>query len=198
MTTTTHDHMLKLFDHVIPASLRSDAVQWRAARHLSILAAVTAVSVPLLTMMYHLLGYDAVGMVVLTAGIVMMITPFMLGGVGLAVARDVFISALFLLKIWMAVYLGGVSAPTTSWFVLCPAVALLIGGLRPGLVWSALVLTTIVVVFVLGYAGILPAPPSDAGMTILSFASVVGLLVLVVLIVALAVGATGGDRRVKH
>jgi hypothetical protein len=197
MTTSTQLHMIKLFDHVIPASLRSDAVQWRAARHLSILAAVTAVSVPLLTVMYHLLGYDAVGMVVLTAGVVMMVTPFMLTGVGLAVARDVFISALFLLKIWMAVYLGGVSAPTASWFVLCPAVALLVGGLRPGLIWSALVLAAIVIVFVLGYTGMLPPPPTDSGMTILSFASLVGLLALVVLIVALAVGAAGADRRSK-
>lgn len=197
MTTPSHSHMIKLFDHVIPGSLRSDASQWQAARHLSILAAVTAASVPLLTLMYHLLGYDAVGMVVLTAGIVMMVTPFMLGVVGLAVARDVFVSALFLLKTWMAIYLGGVSAPTTSWFVLCPAVALLIGGLRPGLVWSALVLAAVTVVFTLGYAGMLPAAPSDSGMTILSFASVVGLLALIVLIVAMAVGAAGADRRSK-
>src|SRR5205085_6545104 len=138
----------------------------------SILAGVTALSIPLLTLMYHLLGYDAVGMVVLTAGIVMMITPFMLTCLGLALARDVFISALFLLKVWMAVYLGGVSAPTTSWFVLCPAVAFLIGGQRPGLAWGALVLAAVVVVFALGHAGVLPAAPTGSGMTILSFASV--------------------------
>jgi hypothetical protein len=197
MTVHNQYYMFRLLDNVIPGSLRSDTAQWQAARHLSILAGVTALSVPLLTVMYHLLGYDAVGMVVLTAGVVMMVTPFMLSGVGLAVARDVFISALFLLKIWMAVYLGGVSAPTTSWFVLCPAVALLIGGLRPGLVWSALVLTAVVVVFVLGYTGMLPPAPTDASMTILSFASVIGLLALIVLIVALAAGAAGADRRSK-
>jgi hypothetical protein len=187
--------MLNLFDHIIPAPLRTDNVQWQAARHLSILAGVTALSVPLLTLMYHLLGYDAVGMVVLTAGVVMMVTPFMLSCIGLAGARDVFIGALFLLKVWMAVYLGGVSAPTTSWFVLCPAVALLVGGLRPGLVWSALVLAAVVVVFALGSAGALPAAPTGSGMAILSFASVLGLLALIVLIVALATGAVKTDRR---
>jgi hypothetical protein len=197
MIVQQQHRMLKLFDHVIPVSMRTDAVQWQAARHLSILAGVTALSVPLLTLMYHLLGYDAVGMVVLTAGVVMMVTPFMLAGVGVAVARDVFISALFLLKIWMAVYLGGVNAPTTSWFVLCPAVALLIGGLRPGLVWSALVLAAVVVLFALGQAGLLPAAPGGPGMPILGFASVVGLLALIVLIMALAVGAVASDRRGK-
>jgi hypothetical protein len=197
MTVHNQYSMFRLLDNVIPGSLRSDTVQWQAARHLSILAAVTALSVPLLTLMYHLLGYDAVGMVVLTAGVVMMITPFMLTGLGLAVARDVFISALFLLKIWMAVHLGGISAPTTSWFVLCPAVALLIGGLRPGLVWTALVLAAVAMVFALGYSGVLPPAPADPGMTILSFASVVGLLALIMLIMALATGAAGTDRRSK-
>jgi hypothetical protein len=174
--------------------VRADGMQLQAARHLTLLAAVTALSVPLLTLMYHLLGYDAVGMMVLTAGIVMMVSPFTLAaGLGIAVARNLFVSALFLLKIWMAVYLGGVGAPTTPWFVLCPAVAMLVGGLRPGLVWSALVLVTLLVLFALGQMGVLPATPADTGLPILQFASVLGLLVLVVLIVALALGAT--DRR---
>jgi hypothetical protein len=193
MTACTYP-MLSFFDRVIPATVRADGMQLQAARHLTLLAAVTALSVPLLTLMYHLLGYDAVGMMVLTAGIVMMVSPFTLAaGLGIAVARNLFVSALFLLKIWMAVYLGGVGAPTTPWFVLCPAVAMLVGGLRPGLVWSALVLVTVLVLFALGQMGVLPATPADTGMPILQFASVVGLLVLVVLIVALALGAT--DRR---
>jgi hypothetical protein len=186
--------VLTIFDRVIPAAVRADGAQLQGARHLALLAAVTALSVPLLTVMYHLLGYDAVGMMVLTAGIVMMVSPFTLAaGLGLAVARNLFVGALFLLKIWMAVHLGGLGAPTTPWFVLCPAVAMLVGGLRPGLVWSALVLVTVVVLFALGQMGILPAAQSDASMRILQFASVVGLLALVTLIVALAIGAA--DRR---
>lgn len=195
MTTCTYP-MLTVFDRVIPATVRADGDQLQAARHLALLAAVTAVSVPLLTLMYHLLGYDAVGMMVLTAGIVMMISPFTLAtGVGIAVARNLFVGALFLLKVWMAVQLGGVGAPTTPWFVLCPAVATLIGGLRPGLAWSALVLVTVVLLFALGQMGILPPAPVDGGMAVLQFASVVGLLALVTLIVVLALGTARGERR---
>jgi hypothetical protein len=69
---------------------------------------------------------------------------------------------------------------------------MLVGGLRPGLAWGALVLVTVVVLFALGQMGILPAAPVDAGVGILQFASVVGLLALVTLIVALAIGA--GER----
>jgi hypothetical protein len=188
--------MLTLFDRIIPTPVRADGAQLQAARHLTLLAAVTALSVPLLTLMYHLLGYDAVGMMVLTAGIVMMVSPFTLAaGLGLSVARNLFVGALYLLKVWMAFHLGGIGAPTTPWFVLCPAVAMLVGGLRPGLAWGAVVLATVVAMFALGQVGVLPAAPANAGEPILQFASVIGLLALVTLIVALALGAFGSDRR---
>jgi hypothetical protein len=181
---------MPMFDRILPDAVRTDRAQWQAARHLAILAAVTAASVPLLTLMYHLLGYDAVGMVVLTAGIVMMVAPFTLtAGLPMAVARDLFVGALFLLKVWMGVHLGGVAAPTTPWFVLCPAVAMLVGGLRPGLAWAAVVAVTVLVLFALGQAGLIA--PVDAGPAtpVLQLASMLGLAALVTLIMALAMGA---------
>jgi hypothetical protein len=183
--------VLRVFDPFLPPAVRADDAQLQGARHLSLLAAVTAFSVPLLTLMYHLLGYDTVGMMVITAGIVMMVSPFTLNaGLGLPLARDLFVGALFLLKIGMAVQLGGIGAPTTPWFVLCPAVAMLIGGLRPGLVWSALVLKVLVALFVLQRLGALPPAPADpSGMAVLHLAGMIGLLTLVGLIVALALGA---------
>lgn len=190
--------MIKLFDSILPVALRADTRQWQAARNLTVLAAVTALSVPLLTAMYHLLGLDAVGMVVLTAGVVMMVTPFTLAaGLPIAAARDLFVGALFLLKVWMAVYLGGLAAPTTSWFVLCPAVAMLIGGLRPALLWSGLVGATLVALFVLDRTGTLGAPLDGLAATVLQFASVVGLMALSVLILALATGAAAVERRAR-
>jgi hypothetical protein len=191
-------NMMKLFDGILPASLRADTRQWQAARNLTVLAAVTALSVPLLTTMYHLLGLDAVGMVVLTAGVVMMVAPFTLAaGLPIAAARDLFIGALFLLKVWMAVYLGGLAAPTTSWFVLCPAVAMLVGGLRPALLWSGLVGATVVGLFVLDRAGAIGAPLGGLAATVLQLASVVGLMALVMLILALGTGAFAVERRAR-
>jgi hypothetical protein len=182
---------LRVFDPFLPPAVRADDAQLQGARHLSLLAAVTAFSVPLLTLMYHLLGYDTVGMMVITAGIVMMVSPFTLNaGLGLPLARDLFVGALFLLKIGMALQLGGIGAPTTPWFVLCPAVAMLIGGLRPGVVWSALVLKVLVALFVLQRLGALPPAPADpSGTAVLQLAGMIGLLALVGLIVALALGA---------
>jgi hypothetical protein len=142
--------LVATFDRMIPGTLRADPRDLRAARNLTLLALITALSVPLLTMMYHFLGNDSAGMVVLTGGIVMMTAPFaMNAGLGLALARDLFIGALFVLKIWLAVHLGGLAAPTVPWFLLCPLIAVLLGGFRPGLVWSGLVLATVIALFVI-------------------------------------------------
>lgn len=198
MIAANHDGLMQNFDRIIPASVRATPAQWQAARNLTILAAITAASAPLLTLMYHLLGYDAAGMVVLTAGIVMMTAPFTLStGVRVAVARDQFIGALYVLKVWMALHMGGIGAPTTFWFALCPAVAMLVGGLRPGLLWGALVSVTVTVLFVLDlYGAIAPAHPV-ASPAVLQFASVFGLIALVTIIMALAMGAAAVERRSK-
>lgn len=182
-------HCMAAFDHVIPAAMRAHPRELRAARQLTLLAAITALSVPLLTMMYHFLGYDAAGMVVLTAGIVMMIAPFaMNAGLGLAVARDLFIGALFLLKIWLALHLGGLAAPTVPWFLLCPLVAILLGGVRPGLVWGALVMVAFIVIFAIEQAAgkMVPFPVNNP--PVLQLVSLVGLVALSS-IIALCFGA---------
>lgn len=170
---------MSAFDRVIPAAVRANPRELRAARQLTLLAAIVALSVPLLTMMYHFLGYDAAGMVVLTAGIVMMIAPFaMNAGLGLAMARDLFIGALFLLKIWLALHLGGLAAPTVPWFLLCPLVAVLLGGVRPALVWGALVIGALLVIFAIEQrAGPFIAFPVNNA-AVLQLVSLVGLVAL--------------------
>jgi hypothetical protein len=153
VSSPTAPHVLAVFDRFIPHGILADGPSLRAARHLTLLAAITAMCVPLLTLMYHLLGFDAAGMVVLTGGIVMMVAPFAMNtGFALPVARDLFIGALYLLKVWLAVHLGGTSAPTVPWFLLCPLIAVLVGGIRPGLVWCAVVTLTVGALFAIELA----------------------------------------------
>lgn len=182
-TTVPASHPLSLFDRIIPPAIQADPTQLRAARHLALLASITALCVPMLTLMYHFLGFDAAGMVVLTGGIAMMVAPFaMNAGLGLAVARDVFIGALFLLKVWLAVHLGGTSAPTVPWFLLCPLVAVLVGGIRPGLAWGAAVTLTVGALFAIEQAsGPFIAHPVASPM-VLQLVSHVGLFALATII----------------
>jgi hypothetical protein len=177
------NHFLPTLDRAIPAHVRARPNQLRGARNLTLLAALAAVSVPMLTVMYHLLGYDAASTVVLTAGIVMMIAPFALGaGCCLAVARDLFIGALFILKIWLAVHLGGVAAPTVPWFLLCPLIAVLVGGAVPGMLWGAIVTLTVIALFVIEQTGspFIAHPVNNPAVLVL--VSVVGLIVFTTII----------------
>lgn len=181
--TSFISNCLSTFDRIIPANVRANPKELRAARHLTLLASITAVSVPLLTMMYHFLGYDSAGMVVLTGGIVMMVSPFaMNAGLRLPLARDLFIGALFLLKIWLAVHLGGLAAPTVPWFLLCPLIAVLLGGLVPGLVWSALVSTTILVLFAVEQTSGQFIPHPVTSQPVLQLVSLIGLFALCTII----------------
>ena len=174
---------LSAFDRVIPAKIQANPLELRSARHLTLLASITALSVPILTLMYHFLGDDAAATVVLTGGIVMMISPFFMGaGMVLAVARDVFIGALFVLKIWLAVHLGGIGAPTVPWFVLCPLIAVLLGGAVAGLFWSAMVSATVIALFCLEQSGVQFAPYPVSHPLILQLVSVIGLFALVTII----------------
>ena len=190
--------LMTQFDRIIPGALRAVPRQWQAARHLALLAALTAASAPVLALIYHVLGFDAAGMVVLTGASVMMVAPFTLNaGFSLASARNLFIAALFVLKVWLALHLGGVGASTVPWFALCPMIALLLGGLRAGMVWGGIVLATLAALFAAERGGVpMEAfPVSDP--SLLALVSSIGLVVLGSVIVALAANAVPAERRHK-
>jgi len=145
------DNCLRTADRVLPDALQARPHDLQAARQLTALAAIAGICAPLLCVMYHFLGFDAAGVAVLLAGSVMFVSPLcMRSAAGLPVARDLFVGALYLLKIWLALRLGGVAAPTTPWFLLCPLVAMLVGGPRAGLAWSGLVALTVLAIFIAG------------------------------------------------
>jgi hypothetical protein len=86
------------------------------------------------------------------------------------------------LKIWLAVHLGGLAAPTVPWFLLCPLIAVLLGGLRPGLVWSGLVMATVIALFVVERSGapFIAFPVADR--QVLTLVSVAGLVALATIV----------------
>jgi len=169
--------VLARLDRWLPPDLPPHTL--RPARHLALLAAITGASVPLLMLLYHWLGFDPAAIAVLCAGIVMVAAPLLLhAGLGFEAACNLFITGLFVLKIWLAANLGGLGAASTAWFVLCPLVAALLGGARPALVWSALVFKTYVVLFLWGrfISPLVPYPVSAPD--VLAFAGQLGLLVM--------------------
>lgn len=175
---------LSAFDRVIPPAMRTRASDLTPARRLVMLAAITGVSAPLLAVMYHFLRFDAAGMVVLTGGMVMLLSPLALNVEGgLTIARELFVGALYVLKVWLAFHLGGIAAPTMPWFLLCPMVAMLLGGTRPGLIWSGVVSVTVLVIFQMERVGGKFVPHPVADQQILDLVSILGLFALSTIIV---------------
>ncbi|WP_332848030.1 hypothetical protein [Massilia sp. S19_KUP03_FR1] len=153
------------------------------ARHLALLAGITAASVPVMMLLYHWLGFDAAALAVLGFGTAMVAAPLLLrAGASLELASNVFLSGLFGLKVWLACHLGGLGAVSTAWFVLCPLVAALLGGARPAVVWAALVFKAYAVLFLWSrFVGpLVPHPVRDA--EALALAGQLGLLVLVTVV----------------
>jgi hypothetical protein len=172
---------LARFDPYLPATLAPADLP--AARHLALLATITVASLPALMLLYHWLGFDAAAVAVLCACAAMACAPLLLrAGASVARASNVFIGSLFVLKIWLAVHLGGLNAATTGWFILCPLVAALLGGTRAALVWSALVFKAYVVLFLWSrfVAPFVPHQVTDPD--VLAFGGQFGLLVLVTVI----------------
>lgn len=166
------------------------------ARHLTLLAGITAASVPVMMLLYYWLAFDAAALAVLAFGAVMVAAPLLLrAGASPELASNVFLSGLFALKVWLACHLGGVAAVSTAWFVLCPLVAALLGGARPAVVWSALVFKVYVVLFLWTrfVAPLVAHPVRDAA--VLALAGQLGLLVLATVIALCFCGKHDGALR---
>jgi uncharacterized membrane protein YjjP (DUF1212 family) len=143
------------------------------------LAWITGFSAPLIALLYHYLNFDEAGIVVLAGGLIMLLSPFLLKmGMRLALAREVFVCTFYGLKIWLAYHLGGLEAPTVPWFLLCPMIAMLLGGGRPGIAWTGIVSVTALAMFYLERTGMhfSAFPVSDP--QLLQLASVLGLFTL--------------------
>ncbi|MFC4930016.1 hypothetical protein [Massilia sp. GCM10023247] len=182
-------------DRLVPVGLRALPRQRQAARHLALLAALTAASAPLLAMLYHVLGFGRAGTVVLAGAAVMVAAPFTLkAGLGLAPARNLFVTALFALKVWLALHLGGIGAPTVPWFILCPMIALLLGGRRAGLAWAGIVAATLFALFAAEHGGMVMTAYPVADPRLLALASNAGLAVLAPVVVMLAANNDGAGH----
>lgn len=159
----------------------------RAGRSLALLAALAGFGGPLLHVLYRYLGDPLAANVVLGGALAMAALQFApRAGIGVGFARDLFVGVLYLLKLWLALRFGGLAAPTVPWFLLCPVIAILLGGARPGLAWGAVVGATVLALYFAERGGARFAPHPVADPQLLQLASDLGLFALVIVVALLA------------
>jgi diguanylate cyclase (GGDEF)-like protein len=101
------------------------------------------------------------------------------------VVRELFLCALFFNFTWLSYHLGGVGAPTASWLVTGPVVAMCLGGVVSAMCWLALSTAAASCLYALPRAGIVLPPVPVQDMALLYLLCHVGLFVVIVVFVLL-------------
>ena len=121
----------------IPADLLNQAANARTRAENVVNAALLAATAgPFYAFACHLLGFNAAGIEFLLCCACMLASPLLLRASGsIRAARELFLCALFFNFTWLSYHLGGIGAPTASWLITAPLVAMFLGGVASALFW---------------------------------------------------------------
>jgi diguanylate cyclase (GGDEF)-like protein len=170
----------------IPAPLHGAAVPLARAQNVVNAALIAATSGPFYALVYHFLGFNAAAAEILLCCLLMLGAPMLLRTTGnIVLARETFLCAVFFNFTWLTWHLGGIGAPTASWLITGPVVAMFLGGAVTALFWLAMSCGAAVTIYALAAAGhqLPPHPVSD--MPLLYLVCDIGLFLVVVVFVLL-------------
>ena len=133
------DRYLAAMRWAIPPAVRNEAALLTRAQNVVNAAIIAGLFGPLYALAYLWLGFAAAAHETLLCCLLMLSAPLALRCTGsIAVARELFLSAILFNFTWLSYHLGGISAPTTPWLLTAPMVAMFLGGARSALCWLAL------------------------------------------------------------
>ncbi len=170
----------------VPARLRQDAAVLARAENVVNAALMAATAGPLYALAYWSLGLKMAAVEILACCLVMLMAPPVLRLSGsIALARELFLCALFFNFTWLTWHLGGIHAPTASWLITAPVVAMFLGGVGRGVFWLAVSCAAAAAIWGLPvFGGAAPATPS-LDMPLLHLICNLGLYVVVLVFVLL-------------
>jgi diguanylate cyclase (GGDEF)-like protein len=180
------DRYIAAIHWFIPAPLQNGAAQLTRAQNVVNAALLAGTAGPFYALAYHLLGFDAAAREIVACCLLMLAAPFVLkASASIFLARELFLCALFFNFTWLSYNLGGISAPTTSWLITGPVVAMFLGGVATALFWLALSSAAAASIYLLQAGGaVLPVHPVH-DMALLYLMCDIGLYVVVVVFVLL-------------
>jgi diguanylate cyclase (GGDEF)-like protein len=170
----------------IPLDAQYTADQLTRAQNIINAVVIAALSGPFYALAYYNLGFDTAAMEILSCCLVMFGAPFLLRASGnIALARELFLSAVFFNFTWLTWHLGGVNAPTASWLITAPVVAMFLGGVGSALFWMGMSCGAMMAIYAATAAGLALPPPPVSDPQLLYLLCNVGLYVAVVAFVLL-------------
>ena len=134
----------------IPPTLRTEAALLTRAQNVVNAAIIAGLSGPLYALAYYWLGFDAAAGEILMCCVVMLCAPALLRCTGsIVVARELFLGAILFNFSWLSYHLGGITAPTATWLLTAPMVAMFLGGMRTALCWLCISCAALTVLYLL-------------------------------------------------
>lgn len=180
----------------IPVCLNETGTMRRNAENTVFLGLLAGLSVPIFALLYHYLEFDTAAVIVLCGGAAMICTPLVVKATArVAWGREYFIGSFYVMKMFLAYYLGGIAAPTLPWLLLCPMVAMALGSVRSCAQWGIIIAVTVTGMFYLQTRGVVvfPAIPFT-DQRLLQVVSILGLFIFsAILLLFLKPGPSAGS-----
>jgi diguanylate cyclase (GGDEF)-like protein len=170
----------------IPLQAQHNADCLTRAQNVVNAVVLAALSGPFYALAYYQLGFPAAAVEVLASCALMAATPFLLRATGsIALAREVFLCALFFNFSWLSYHLGGITAPTVAWMITAPVVAMFLGGVASALFWLAMSCAAVLAIYLAQAAGLATSKPPVTDLELLHLLCNIGLYIVVVVLVLL-------------
>jgi diguanylate cyclase (GGDEF)-like protein len=177
---------LGIAQRFIPAALQQDVTQAARSANVVNAAVMAGTAGPLYALAYWLLGLETAAVEILLCCAVMLSAPPLLRLTGsVAAAREVFLCALFFNFSWLSWHLGGIVAPTVSWLITGPVVAMFLGGKRCAGFWLAMSCASATLIYLLEANGLAQPLAPRTDMPLLHLVCDLGLYVVVLVFVLL-------------
>jgi diguanylate cyclase (GGDEF)-like protein len=175
--------LASIFIWFTPPHLQADPVSSRRVRNLLIAVIVGLVVLPLYAGLFHFLGHDAAAIANIVVTILISFVPFVLkASANLTVARKTFFVIISCLITWVSYQTGGIFSPVIHWIIVLPILAVLLGGMRSGLIWSIVSMLCVIALYLLEILQIpLPYNPITA-VRAFEAACTSGLIIVVIIL----------------
>ncbi|MDM0030183.1 GGDEF domain-containing protein [Variovorax saccharolyticus] len=168
----------------IPSQFDEIPLAFSRAQNVICAAVIAGIADPFYAYFYYLLGFGAVSPAILFFGIFMVGAPLLLKVTGsLKLAEGVFVMAVYCNFTLLTYRLGGIEAPTAPWLILCPVVAMFLGGALTGIFWLVMSCLATLGIYLLQINGAMMPANRVSNPLALYLACSLGLFVVVVVFV---------------
>jgi diguanylate cyclase (GGDEF)-like protein len=194
------DRYITAIHWFIPAEAQQNAAQLTRAQNVVNAVVMAALSGPFYSLAYYLLGFPVAAQEILACCAFMFVSPFLLRATkSIAIAREVFLCAVFFNFTWLTFNLGGVNAPTAGWLITAPVVAMFLGGVGTAVFWLTMSCLAVAAIYILPLMGFALPPHPVKDMDLLYLLCDLGLyLVIVIFVLLFELTKTQGFIKLEH